>query len=81
MKLLSGESEEYVRFGHAIVNLGDINGDGLEGKGNHFPLTSSDPIFTDVAISAPFGKGSGKVFIYLGSKSDFISSNPQQVMH
>ena len=49
--------------------------------GNHFALKHSDPIFTDVAISAPFGKGSGKVFIYFGSQSDYISSNPQQVMH
>ena len=26
--------EEYTRFGHSITNLGDINGDGLEGANN-----------------------------------------------
>ncbi|XP_065914801.1 integrin alpha-V-like [Dysidea avara] len=40
----------YGRFGHAIVRLGDINGDDLE----------------DIAISAPFGEGSGTVYIYIG---------------
>lgn len=57
--------EEYTRFGHSITNLGDINGDGLE----------------DVAIGAPFGKGSGTVYIYHGSVADTISSlTPQQVI-
>ena len=33
----------------------------------------------DVAISAPFGAGSGKVYIYYGSVADTISQTVQQV--
>jgi hypothetical protein len=44
--------------------LGDINGDGL----------------ADIAISAPFGVGSGKVYIYFGSTTDIISNEPVQVI-
>lgn len=29
---LTGDREPYSRFGYAMANLGDINGDGLEGK-------------------------------------------------
>lgn len=32
--ILNGPSEPYVRFGHAMANLGDINSDGFEGM--HF---------------------------------------------
>ena len=33
----------------------------------------------DVAISAPFGEGTGRVFIYHGSQSEILSSTPAQV--
>ena len=29
--LIAPSSSQYVRFGHSIANLGDINGDGFEG--------------------------------------------------
>lgn len=29
--ILPGPSESYIRFGHAMANLGDINSDNLEG--------------------------------------------------
>ena len=36
-------------------------------------------LYIDVAIGAPFGKGSGTVYIYHGSVADTISLTPQQV--
>ncbi|CAI8001605.1 Integrin alpha-V [Geodia barretti] len=54
----------YSRFGHAMVALGDISGDG----------------FDDVAISAPFGEGRGTVYIYHSSASQLLTPTPQQVI-
>jgi integrin alpha 8 len=55
----------YSRFGHAMVSLGDISGDG----------------FDDVAISAPFGEGRGTVYIYHSSaSSQLLTPTPQQVI-
>ena len=36
---------------------------------------------SDVAISAPFASGGGKVFIYNGAATTTISSTPSQVIH
>ncbi|XP_064401284.1 integrin alpha-PS1-like [Halichondria panicea] len=52
------------RFGYAMANLGDINGDG----------------FDDIAVSAPFGSGSGSVFIYYSSATNTISPLPAQTI-
>ena len=83
---LTGDREPYSRFGYAMANLGDINGDGLEGKDTEHltecALTlppSLPPSLPDVAISAPYGTGPGKVFIYTGSLSTIISQSPAQV--
>lgn len=62
--ILTGNSESYGRFGYAMANMGDITGDGLE----------------DIAISAPFGDGSGTVFIYRGTASSFILNTPAQII-
>lgn len=58
--------EAYSRFGHAMASLGDISGDG----------------FDDVAISAPFSDGGGKVYIYhsSASSSQRINPIPQQII-
>lgn len=61
---LFGDGVSYGRFGHAMVNLGDINADG----------------FADVAISAPFSSDGGKVYIYNGQSTSTISSVPAQVI-
>ena len=76
--------QDYTRFGHSITNLGDINGDGLDGRLiNAWLLYShcfkSVVLFNtiDVAIGAPFGIGSGKVFVYHGSVADTITQVQQ----
>ncbi|XP_065889925.1 uncharacterized protein [Dysidea avara] len=54
----------YGQFGYAMVRLGDINGDGFE----------------DVAISQPFGEGSGTVFIYNGKDSAQLMVRSQAII-
>lgn len=85
----------YARFGYAMANLGDINGDSFHGEGTS-RLFATAFVFsimvtrvfltlflhTDVAISAPFGAGeSGTVFIYRGSVQNTLNTNPVQVSH
>ena len=36
---LEGENQESSRFGSTVVNIGDINGDGTDGKNLNFTLT------------------------------------------
>lgn len=72
--------QDYTRFGHSITNLGDINGDGLDGGLiSVFTLFQISGTFNtiDVAIGAPFGTGSGKVFVYHGSVADTITQVQQ----
>eukprot|EP00731_Ephydatia_muelleri_P007794 Em0004g132a len=61
---LIGDGISYGRFGHAMVNLGDINSDG----------------FADVAISAPFSNDGGKVYIYNGQNINTINTVPAQII-
>ncbi|KAK1166135.1 integrin alpha-6-like isoform X1 [Acipenser oxyrinchus oxyrinchus] len=50
-------------FGLAVENIGDINQDGFE----------------DIAVGAPYDGGSGKVFIYHGSKSG-VNTKAAQIL-
>eukprot|EP00731_Ephydatia_muelleri_P007766 Em0004g104a len=58
------------RFGHAIVNLGDINGDNCD----------------DLAVSAPYASqngtssSSGVVYIFLGSNANLLNTVPFQTL-
>lgn len=36
-------------------------------------------LHVDIAIGAPFGEGSGNVYIYYGSATDVLSNEPVQV--
>ncbi|KAF8570180.1 hypothetical protein P879_01674 [Paragonimus westermani] len=67
--VLSGLKMPGGRFGHSLVNLGDVDGDGTE----------------DLAISCPYcsdpdrGHDIGAVLIYLGRENFILEDNPFQV--
>lgn len=66
--MLFGSNATNARFGHAIVNLGDINGDDID----------------DVAISAPYENqegssvANGTVYVYYGSGSSPVIADAYQ---
>lgn len=57
------------RFGHAVVSMGDVDGDGID----------------DLAVACPFcqdyrnSPNKGAVFVYLGRKDRILDENPDQV--
>ncbi|KAF6776044.1 hypothetical protein AHF37_03720, partial [Paragonimus kellicotti] len=67
--VLSGLKMVGGRFGHSLVNLGDVDGDGTE----------------DLAISCPYcsdadrGHDKGAVLIYLGRENAVLENSPFQV--
>lgn len=67
--ILTGLKNVGGRFGHTIVSLGDVDGDGID----------------DLAVSCPFcpaknnGPDVGAVFIYLGRKEKRLKDKPDQV--
>ena len=74
----------FSRFGYAMANLGDINGDGWDGMTLSFVWQCVDMFFIiDVAISAPFTETNsnepGTVFIYHSTPNTLLSNEPQQV--
>ena len=46
---------------------------------NQYTIFDGCSPHVDVAISAPFGDGPGRVFIYHGSSTEILSSTPAQV--
>ena len=83
MKTIEGQIR-YSRFGYAMANLGDINGDGWDGMTSSFVWQCVDMFFViDVAISAPFTETNsnepGTVFIYHSTPNLLLSNEPQQV--
>lgn len=58
--------EARARFGTTITATGDLNKDG----------------FKDIVVGAPFfgQNGEGAVFIYYGSKSDFLLQTPRRIL-
>ena len=42
---MEGENQESARFGSTVVNIGDINGDGTDGKNLNFIFTHNPPSF------------------------------------
>lgn len=85
----------YSRFGYAMANIGDINGDMMEGIARCTRAVTAKSYLTrlllssyvDVAISAPFADASlpmdmrnpGIVYIHHGDASRVINPVPQQV--
>ncbi|VDO78830.1 unnamed protein product, partial [Schistosoma curassoni] len=66
--ILDGPKSPKGRFGHALTNIGDIDGDGTE------DLAVSCPYCTD-----PDGRtDKGAVFIYLGKKDSTLDTEPFQ---
>lgn len=61
---VSGSGAVGARFGTAIADLGDVNGDG----------------FTDIAIGAPWeDSGTGAVYVYMGKADGLNKDNVQKI--
>ncbi|KAH9285158.1 Integrin alpha-IIb [Echinococcus granulosus] len=69
--ILKGPRRSGGRFGHVVLSMGDLDGDGTE----------------DLAISCPFCQDirksvdRGAVYVYLGRKNAKIKDEPDQVIH